>query len=74
MVFYIDWRLGRKRPTLLPGVKQWVLGASEDDMESILGALRIQVTASKDELYMEGSIPAIVPEESDLVTIARTSA
>ena len=43
-------------------------------MESILGALRIQVTASKDELYMEGSIPAIVPVESDLVTIARTSA
>ncbi len=43
-------------------------------MESILGALRVQVTTSKDELYMEGSIPAIVPEESDLVTIARTSA
>lgn len=46
-------------------------------MEPILGALRIQVTASKDELYelylyMEGSIPAIVPEDSDLVTIVRT--
>ena len=61
-------------PATATRIKQWVLEASEDDMESILGALRIQVTASKDELYMEGSIPAIVPEESDLVTIARTSA
>ena len=42
-------------------------------MESILEALRIQVTASKDELYMQGSIPAIVPEESDLVTINKAA-
>jgi len=66
-------RLSTTLPAAATRIKQWVLGASEDDMESILGALRIQVTASKDELYMEGSIPAIVPDESNLVTIARTS-
>jgi len=66
-------RLSTTLPAAATRMKQWVLGASEDDMESILGALRIQVTASKDELYIEGSIPAIVPEESDLVTIAQTS-
>ena len=51
-----------------------VLKASEDDMELILEALHIQVSASRCEVQIEGSIPVLVPEGEDLVTIARTSA
>ena len=51
-----------------------VLKASEDDMELILEALHIQVSASRGEVQIEGSIPVLVPEGEDLVTIARTSA
>ena len=54
-------------------LKEWVLEASEDDMELILEALHIQVSASRGEIQIEGSIPVLVPEGEDLVTIARTS-
>jgi len=55
-------------------LKEWILEASEDDMELILEALHIQVSASRGEIQIEGSIPVLVPEGEDLVTIARTSA
>ena len=42
-------------------------------MELILEALHIQVSASRGEVQIEGSIPVLVPEGEDLVTIARTS-
>ena len=61
-------------PDAAARIKEWVLEASEDDMELILEALHIQVSASRGEVQIEGSIPVLVPEGEDLVTIARTSA
>ena len=60
-------------PDAAARIKEWVLEASEDDMELILEALHIQVSASRGEVQIEGSIPVLVPEGEDLVTIARTS-
>jgi len=42
-------------------------------MDLILRALDIQVAASREEVQIEGSAPAVVPEEVDLVTIVQTS-
>ena len=42
-------------------------------MDLILRALDIQVAASREEVRIEGSVPALVPQEADLVTIAQTS-
>ena len=61
-------------PDAAARIKEWVLEASEDDMELILEALHIQVSASRGEVQIEGCIPVLVPEGEDLVTIARTSA
>ena len=64
--------------TTLPGaankIRQWVLEASEDDMELILRALHIQVAASREKIQIVGSVPATVAEGENLVTIAQTSA
>ena len=43
-------------------------------MDLILRALDIQVAASREEVRIEGSVPAVVPQEVDLVTIVQTSA
>ena len=43
-------------------------------MDLILRALDIQVAASREEVRIEGSVPTIVPQEVDLVTIVQTSA
>ena len=43
-------------------------------MELILEALHIQVSASRGEVQIEGSVPVLIDEGEDLVTIARTSA
>ena len=55
-------------------IKGWVLQASEEDMELILRALDIRVAASREEVLIEGSVPALVPLEADLVTTEQTSA
>ena len=41
-------------------------------MELIFRALRIQVTASRDQVKIEGSVPVLAPEGEDLVTTERT--
>ena len=61
-------------PDAAARIKEWVLEASEDDMELILEALHIQVSASRGEVQIEGSVPVLIAEGEDLVTIARTSA
>ena len=43
-------------------------------MDMVFRALDIQVAASREEVRIEGSVPALVPQEADLVTIAQTSA
>jgi len=52
---------------------RWVMEASGDDMALILQALQVQVTASNDEVRIEGALPAMVPGDRDLVTIVQTS-
>ena len=42
-------------------------------MELILEALHIQVSASRGEVQIEGSVPVLIAEGEDLVTIAQTS-
>ena len=61
-------------PDAAARIEVWVSQASEEDMDSILRALDIQVAASKEEVRIEGSVSAVVPQEVDLVTIAQTSA
>ena len=67
-------RLASTLPDAAARIRQWVLEASEDDMELILEALHIQVSASRGEVQIEGSVPVLIAEGEDLVTIARTSA
>ena len=66
--------LARTLPDAAARIKQWVLQASEEDTELILQALNIRVAASREEVRIEGSVPALVPEGEDLVTIVQTSA
>ena len=66
--------LAKTLPDAAARIMQWVLQASEEDTELILRALDIQVAASRDEVRIEGSVPALVPQEADLVTIVQTSA
>ena len=61
-------------PDAAARIKVWVSQASEGDMDLILRALDIQVAASREEVRIEGSVPTIVPQEVDLVTIVQTSA
>jgi len=60
-------------PEAASRLRQWILEALQDDMELILRALQIQVTASRDQVQIEGSVPVLVPDGEDLVTTARTS-
>ena len=48
--------------------------ASEDDMELILRALQVQFAASREQVQIEGTAPALVPERGILVTTEQTSA
>ena len=61
-------------PDAAATIKSWVLQASEDEMDLILRALDIQVTASREEVRIEGCVPALVSEGDNLVTIVQTSA
>ena len=69
--FDID-RLAVSLPEPAARLRQWVLEASEDNMELILRALQLQVAASRDRVQIQGSVPTLVPEGQDLVTIVRT--
>ena len=66
-------RLAATLPDAVAKIKKWVLAASEDDMELILRALHIQIAASREKVQIEGSVPAMVPEDEFLVTIVQTS-
>ena len=66
--------LAENLPEAAARLREWVETASEDDFELILGALQVQVSASRDQVQIEGSVPVMVPEGEDLVTIVQTSA
>jgi hypothetical protein len=71
----IDLEAVRLRlPEIAARLHRWVMEISEDDMELVLAALQVQVFASREEIQIEGSVPVIVPQEEDLVTIVQTSA
>ena len=65
--------LGLRLPEIAAKLHRWVMEIAEDDMELVLEALQVQVFASREEIQIEGSVPAIVPQEEDLVTIVQTS-
>ena len=60
-------------PDATTRIRQWVLAASEDDIELILKALHIQVSDSHSEVQIEGSVPVVIGDGENSVTIARTS-
>ena len=66
--------LARTLPDAAARLKQWVIQAPEEDTELIFQALNIRVAASLEEVRIEGSVPALVPDGEDLVTIVQTSA
>jgi len=61
-------------PEAVSRLRQWIKDASKDDMELILRALDVQITASREQVQITGCVPAVVPEGEDLVTIVQTSA
>ena len=61
-------------PSATARIKDWVLQASDADIELILRGLDIQIRASGEEVQIQGSIPFLVGNDEDLVTIAQTSA
>lgn len=65
--------LAETLPDAAARIMEWVLEASMEDMDLILRALDIQVAASREEIRIEGSVRALVPQEGDLVTIVQTS-
>ena len=54
-------------------LRQWVLDASDQDMELILRALDIKVRASNKEIQIEGTVPISLPKDEDLLTTVQTS-
>jgi hypothetical protein len=66
--------LAETLPEAATRIREWVVQASEEDMALILRALDIQVAASREEVRIEGSVPALVSQDADLVTIVQTSA
>jgi len=54
-------------------LREWVLNASNGDLELILKALSVQVKVSNQQVLIEGRIP-IHDKGQDLVTIVQTSA
>ena len=54
-------------------LREWVLNASDEDLELILKALSVQVKVSNEQAVIEGRIP-IHDKSQDLVTIVQTSA
>ena len=66
--------LEKTLPDVAARIKEWVLQASDEDMELILRGLDLQIRASGEGVQIEGCVPAQVEEEDNLVTIAQTSA
>jgi len=67
-------QLSSTLPEAAARIRKWVLEASGDDMDLILNALQIKVTASRDQVQIEGSVPVSACEAEKLVTIVQTSA
>ena len=61
-------------PDVAARLRKWVSEASADEMELILQALQLQVAASRDQVKIEGTVPVLIPEGENFVTIAQTSA
>ena len=70
--FEID-QLAESLPEAAARLRERVETTSGDDLKLIFGALQVQVTASRDQVQIEGSVPVLVPEGEDLVTIEHTS-
>ena len=67
-------QLAATLPEAAARLREWVETASRDDLELILQALQVQITASRERVHIVGSVPALVPEDENLVTIVQTSA
>ena len=65
---------GKTLPDVAARIKEWVLQASDANMELILRGLDLQIRASGEGVQIEGCVPVQVEEEDNLVTIAQTSA
>ena len=60
-------------PEAAARLRQWVLESSDADKELILRGLPVQVVASHEEVHIEGTVPIMIPEGEELVTIIQTS-
>jgi len=66
-------QIAKTLPSAAAKIKEWVLQASDEDMELILQGLDIQVRVSGEEVQIDGSVPVLVENDGNLVTIAQTS-
>ena len=62
-------------PTVLESIRRWIAKAKGDDLDLLLKAIDAEITASREQAEIRGSVPVYeqVPQV-DLVTIERTSA
>ncbi len=61
-------------PEAAARLRDWVLECSDAEMDLILKGLSVQVTASHEEVHIQGTAPIMIPEAEELVTIVQTSA
>ena len=72
-------RLRDELPQVTARLRRWIMEPSEEDVNLMLEALQVEVSASRERVQIDGAIPLVGPAEGDpsagdLVTIAQTSA
>jgi len=59
-------QIAKTLPSAAAKIREWVLQASDEDMELILQGLDIQVRASGEEVQIDGSVPVLVENDGNL--------
>jgi hypothetical protein len=67
--------LAEQMPKVLNTVRNWIAEAGDSDFDLLLRAVDVQISASREQVEISGSVPMIEARpQSELVTIERTSA
>ena len=62
-------------PKVLESIRRWIAKAEGDDLDLLLMAIDAEITASREQAEIRGSVPVYEQvSQVDLVTIERTSA
>ena len=64
----------RELPAALRVIRDWIESAEGDDLDLLLRAMEVEITASVDQAELRGSIPLIAQADQSFATIEQTSA